>query len=144
MTTPIFKDPWGQGLKQNIRCTTRPQTHHIAKRIISQSFIVSEELRAQDYIDFQDHAHFLRPWGSGAETKCQVHNQTTYQVECKKNQLSIYYSFRGVASTRIVYGRTDGRTDGRRTTGYRISSSGQRPVELKRGNFFLNSNQILL
>ena len=110
---------------------------------MSLSLIVSEELSGQGYIEFNDHAHFLRPWGSGTETKCQVHNQTMDQVKCKKNQLSISNSFRGVVRTRIVYGQTDrqtdgqtdrqtdGQTDGRRTKGDRISSTGLRPVELK-------------
>ena len=51
MTTPIFKDPGGQGLKQNIRCTTTPQSENYAKSMIFLSIILSENWCSQDYIE---------------------------------------------------------------------------------------------
>ncbi|KAK3091296.1 hypothetical protein FSP39_018727 [Pinctada imbricata] len=48
MTTPIFQDPGGQGLKQNIRYTTRPQAHYNAKRIYFVLFTDSEDSRSQE------------------------------------------------------------------------------------------------
>ena len=59
--------------------------------------------------------------------KLQVHNYTIGPTNWDHNEVSVINSLRGDAITRIVYRRTDGRTDGqtdRRTTGYRISSTG--------------------
>ena len=61
MTTSIFKDPGDQGLLQNIRYTTRLQTHGNAKRT-SLSIILPENLRSQ--ITGNDHAYCRGPWGS--------------------------------------------------------------------------------
>ena len=64
MTTPFFHVPGGQGLKQNTRCTTRPQTYYNTKRNNFLSFTVSEELCTQYYMAENDHTLFPCPWGS--------------------------------------------------------------------------------
>ena len=63
------------------------------------------------------------PWGPHETIsllKMQVHNYTIGPTNWDHIEVSVINSLRGDAITRIVYRRTEGRTD-RRTTGYRIA-----------------------
>ena len=65
----------------------------------------------------------MGPQGTRSLYKSQVHNYTIGPTNWDHNEVSVINSLRGDAITRSVYRRTDGQTD-RRTTGYRISSTG--------------------
>ena len=90
-----FQDPGGQGLKQYIRCTSKPQYENNAKRIIILTIIRSEHKCSHDYMWLQV---YRRKWPHPFSKTLEVKAQTNYKVHkypllCKRNLHSTNYDF---------------------------------------------------
>ena len=70
------------------------------------------------------------PRGSGLDQNCTCTTRPWDQQQETINRSLRYLVTEEIEEQDIVYGQTDGQTAGRRTKGYRISSTGLWPVEL--------------
>ena len=73
----------------------------------------------------------MGPRESGLDQNCTCTTRPWGQQNVTINRYLWYLVTEEIEEQDIVYGETNGRTAGRRTKGYRISSPGLRPVELK-------------